>query len=186
MPRIKDSNVFQYTLAAGAASRDFFGLAYGKDGDKYSGFSFGRPTSPILDSSLLLIEPVTAASYVETLKALEKAVEPKVEGETQAVDGDKVPSVQEPGPIALVPEGTAGKQAKHQFYGSIELDPVRAKFDFANIVDEVVMQFTSRPDVKVRIAIEIQAESSSGFDDALQRAVKENCNVLKFKQSEFE
>jgi hypothetical protein len=50
----------------------------------------------------------------------------------------------------------------------------------------VVQQFTTRTGVKVKIAIEIQAESSTGFDEALQRAVKENCNVLKFKNAEFE
>jgi hypothetical protein len=43
-----------------------------------------------------------------------------------------------------------------------------------------------RTGVKVKIAIEIQAESPTGFDDGLQRAVKENCNVLKFKAAEFE
>ena len=44
-----------------------------------------------------------------------------------------------------------------------------------------------RTGVKVKIAIEIQAESVTGFDDGLQRAVKENCNVLKFKNAfEFE
>ena len=48
------------------------------------------------------------------------------------------------------------------------------------------MQFTARPGVKVKIAIEIQAESATGFDDGLQRAVKENCNVLRFKNAEFE
>ena len=57
---------------------------------------------------------------------------------------------------------------------------------FADLVDEVVQQFTLRPGVKVRIAIEIQAETPTGFDDGLQRAVKENCNVLKFKSAEFE
>ena len=40
--------------------------------------------------------------------------------------------------------------------------------------------------MKVKIAIEIQAESETGFDDHLQRAVKENCNVLRFKNAEFE
>ena len=55
-----------------------------------------------------------------------------------------------------------------------------------DLVDEVVQQFTMRPGVKVKIAIEIQAESATGFDDGLQRAVKENCNVLKFKNAEFE
>ncbi len=40
--------------------------------------------------------------------------------------------------------------------------------------------------MKVKIAIEIQAESEMGFDEGLQRAVKENCNVLRFKNAEFE
>ena len=38
----------------------------------------------------------------------------------------------------------------------------------------------------VKIAVEIQAENEAGFDDNLQRAVKENCKVLKFKSAEFE
>lgn len=56
----------------------------------------------------------------------------------------------------------------------------------ADLVDEVVLQFTARPGVKVRIAVEIQAEAATGFDDGLQRAVKVNCNVLRFKNAEFE
>jgi hypothetical protein len=38
----------------------------------------------------------------------------------------------------------------------------------------------------VQIAIEIQAESTLGFDDGLQRSVKENCDVLRFKNAEFD
>ena len=49
----------------------------------------------------------------------------------------------------------------------------------------MVQQFTFRPGVRVKIAIEIQADSDGGFDDGLQRAVKENCNVLRFKNAEF-
>ena len=59
--------------------------------------------------------------------------------------------------------------------------------DFATIVDEVVEQFTSKLGVDVKISVEIQATSNrDGFDEAMQRAVKENCRVLKFGNSEFE
>ena len=58
--------------------------------------------------------------------------------------------------------------------------------DFALLVDEVVQQFTAKLGVEVKISIEIQASSKAGFDDGLQRAIKENCNVLKFKSAEFE
>ena len=85
-----------------------------------------------------------------------------------------------------VTEAGKSQPSKKQFYGSIELDPFQAKKQFADLVDEVVLQFTSRPGVNVKIAIEIQAEASTGFDDGLRRAVKENCNVLRFKNAEFE
>ena len=82
--------------------------------------------------------------------------------------------------------GAAPQPTKKQFYGSIELDAIQAKKQFADLVDEVVLQFTSRSGVTVKIAVEIQAVSPTGFDDGLQRVVKENCDVLKFKNAEFE
>jgi predicted AAA+ superfamily ATPase len=63
LPRIKDDTTFQHTMTIGAESRDFFGFAQGKEDGRYAGFSFGKRTSLFFDSSLLLIEPVTAAGY---------------------------------------------------------------------------------------------------------------------------
>ncbi len=53
-------------------------------------------------------------------------------------------------------------------------------------MDEVALLFTQRADTKVRVKVEIEADSTAGFDEGVQRAVKENCNVLKFKNAEFE
>ena len=53
-------------------------------------------------------------------------------------------------------------------------------------MDEVVEQFTSQLGVNVTISVEISAEKAEGFVDTTQRAVKENCAVLKFGSSEFE
>ncbi len=75
---------------------------------------------------------------------------------------------------------------KTSFYGITSLDPIMAKKQFADIVDEVLLQFTQRTGINVEISIEIRAESNVGFDDGVQRAVKENCNVLRFKNAEFE
>lgn len=38
----------------------------------------------------------------------------------------------------------------------------------------------------MNISIEIEAKNRDGFDEALQRTIRENSNVLKFKASEFE
>ncbi|MBK1617169.1 hypothetical protein CKO42_01630 [Lamprobacter modestohalophilus] len=58
--------------------------------------------------------------------------------------------------------------------------------DFAQIVDEIIEQFTARVGVDVSISIDIQAKSTTGFDENLQRTIKENCSVLKFGSAEFE
>lgn len=73
-----------------------------------------------------------------------------------------------------------------QFYASAELDPVKAKMQFATLVDEVIQQFTAKHGVNVTISIDIQASSTGGFDDSVQRSVKENCSVLKVNTYEFE
>ncbi len=193
-PRLKDDSVFHHTLTAGAESRDFFGFAQGKENNRYIGFSFGKSISPFLDSSLLLIEPVTAAAYLatetEAQRIQEETARPKSIDEATPIGTDTrdtSPKVEDSAKPSYTSNGGSATQIKKkQFYGSIELDPIKAKKQFADLVDEVVQQFTIRPGVKVRIAIEIQAETPSGFDDGLQRAVKENCNVLRFKNAEFE
>lgn len=185
LPRLKDNEVYRATVSAGAGSRDFFGFAYGKeDGGIYTGFSFGKAAVPILDGSLLLIEPSVAAAYEEAVLAKPETPKvPEVPGKPE--NGGRTPGIEKP---QKPDTGGVPPATMRRFYGSIDLDAILAKKQFADLVDEVVIPFTSRPGVKVRIAIEIQAETEggSGFDDGLQRTVKENCNVLKFKNAEFE
>lgn len=189
LPRLKDDEVFQRTLAAGAESRDFFGFAQGKeqegDGLRYFGFVYGKRTSPILDTALLLIAPDAAAAYAKALEEQTREPEPIDTGNGIAGKDKEEGREKREGGDAKGDSGTT-QTVKKRFYASIELNPVLAKKQFADVVDEVVQQFTARADVRVQIAIEIQTESASGFDEGLQRAVKENCGVLKFKTAEFE
>lgn len=82
--------------------------------------------------------------------------------------------------------GSATSHKKTMFFGSVELDPIKAKLQFSDVADEVLMLFTQKPGVKVRISVEIEAESPSGFDDGIQRSVRENCDQLKFKNRTFD
>jgi hypothetical protein len=188
LPRLRDDAVFRAALTAGAGSHAFFGIAYGKEDISYVGVSFEQAVLPVLDSTLLVIEPHTASAYREAQRAAaEAAKQPNLDFSVPSGSGAETSGISEPkGADYRMDGGTTTQTAKHQFYGSIELDPIVAKKQFADLVDEVVLQFTSRPGVKVKIAIEIQAESPKGFDEGLQRAVKENCNVLRFKSAEFE
>jgi predicted AAA+ superfamily ATPase len=175
LPRLLNDHVFHNTVQSGAESRDFFGLDQGKDEQRYVGFSFGERTSIYLDT-VLLIEPSVAKAYADAVKEPPPLPPP----DPRIPPGTPTDPPQPPLPLPPDP-----KPVNRHFYGTIDLDPVRAKMQFADIVDEVVQQFTTQAGVKVRIAIEIQAESVAGFDDGLQRAVRENCNVLNIK-GEFE
>ena len=146
--------------------------------------------SLFFDSALLLVEPSAATAFAEARRAAEEA-----EREQTAQ-----PYAPPPAPGAKPSQGLddAGRLRyavtqtpavavpKRQFFATVELDPVLAKKQFSDIVDEVLLQFTSRSGVKVKISIDIQAESEAGFDDGLQRAVRENCDVLKIRNAEFD
>ncbi len=156
-----------------------------KEGEQYLGFAFGQTTLVTMDDSELLIERDTAKEYAARL-------EEDRQGETIStgteVKSDQTSGKQGVGPDALKNggESTTDKPPLKQFFGTIQLDDVQAKMQFAQIVDEVIEQFTSRPDTKVKISVDIQAHSKKGFDETTQRSVRENCNVLKFTNSEFE
>lgn len=202
LPRLRDDETLRATIAAGVSSRDFFGIAYGREEDRFQGFHFDHETTPILDSTLLLIEPKVASGYAAKLAAEAAERESKVKGpeaegaggaETNnggSSDGGPTPvgggglgdgSV---GPIGGG-SGAAPSAKKTTFFGSVELDANKAKMQFSDVADEVLM-LLNKPGVKLRISIEIEAELAAGFDDGVQRAVRENCDQLKFKNKTFD
>lgn len=183
LPRLINDQVYRNAIGQGLDSEDFFGFASGKDGDHYLGFRFGNGGIPTVDDACVLIDRDAAAEYRE-----------KTQPATPPVGGAPVPPSVPGGSTAALTSPTPGVSPtpaiqtaiKKQFYGNIDLDPVKAKIDFATIVDEVVQQFTAKLGVDVSISVEIQAKSKDGFDEALQRTIKENCNVLRFGSAEFE
>jgi predicted AAA+ superfamily ATPase len=189
LPRLVNDQVYKNAISQGLDSEDFFGYASGKDGDRYLGFHFGDGGFPILDDACVLIDKAAAADYREKTKPVPQPepVSPAAGGITEPTTVPGIspvtPSQPTPGEVITPAIQTA---VKKQFYGNIDLDPVKAKMDFATIVDEVVQQFTSKLGVEVSISVEIRAESREGFDEALQRTIKENCNVLRFGNAEFE
>lgn len=178
LPRLKDEGVLRNTVMSGASSKDFFAIAYGKQGEKYSGFSLGKNVILSFDSSLLIVEPEHAAKYSAEEVPAEEAAISGVGGTSGGTQTTPTPTVA--GGV------TPGQGPQKRFYGIVELDPLFAKMEFARIVDEVIQHFTTKSDSQVRISVDIQAESRGGFDGKVQRTVKENCNVLKFKNAEFE
>jgi uncharacterized protein len=184
-PRLLKSTVIQATIAAGAGSVDFFGLAYGKEGDDYRGFTLGKATSPLMDA-LLLIEPGRAKAYEERTRV------PTVDSEPTPVTGGPASASTAGGtmgnPTAPVAGGAsaAAQGTLTHYFGSIELDPVKGALQYSTIAQEIVHLFTRNPGATVRIKVDIEAEQASGFDIDTVRAVRENARTLSLKQSEFD
>lgn len=189
LPRLVNDNVFRNAITQGVENEDYFAFASGKEGDRYLGFTFGRSSITTLDESSLLIDREAAVAYAERIRqASQPSPQPIQPGEAGGA-----PTSGSAGATTTPTPGEAGQPnigstatVKKQFYGTISLDPVKAKMDFATIMDEVVQQFTAKLGVDVMISVEIEARNKNGFDESLQRTVKENCNVLRFGSAEFE
>jgi hypothetical protein len=186
LPRLHNEGVYKNAILAGAASRDFFACAYGKADSRYTGFSFGIHTVLVCDSSLLLIDPVYAATIEAQYQQPASGGEYPLGGQTTPP-----PGVAEPvgGSLQGDGEGIPSIQKgilKKRFFGNIDLDPVKAKYQFSQIADEVIQPFTTQPEARVTISVEIHADSTKGFNESTQRIVRENSKTLKFKNAECE
>lgn len=187
LPRMVNDTVFRHAINQGVESEDYFAFASGKDGGRYLGFSFGRSAIATLDESSLLIDRDAALAYAERLRQAQSQA--AVSDNAGGAANDEPSADDVPLPSSGSGDSAGGGSndtAKKHFYGTISLDPVKAKMEFATIMDEVVEHFTAKLGVGVSISVEIEASSDDGFDEGLQRTVKENCNVLRFGNAEFE
>ena len=181
LPRLANDNVLKDTINKGIATEDYFGFASAQEGDKYLGFAFGKPAIVVLDTACLLIEREAAIVYRESIKPKPPEVQP-IPSHGVNVLGIKESSSHTHTPTAV----EASAALKQQFYATLALNPLTAKMQFSQLMDEIVEQFTTQVGVQVTISIDIQASLATGFNEGLQRSVKENCNVLKFSSCEFE
>lgn len=179
-PRLASSNVMRDTISEGAAGEEYFGLATAKEGDAYRGFSFGK-TAAIYMDALLLIEPGAAAKYAAQAKAAEPAATSASNAGAAAGAGSAVAA----GTSAGSGAPASGARPK-RYFGTVELDPVRASLDFANLQKELIGLFTSDAGTRVRIKVDIEAENPQGFDETTVRAGKENGKTLGLNSSNFE
>lgn len=176
LPRLLNSDSVSRTVALGTGSRDFYGVAQGRrDDGSYFGFSFGESTTPILDQDLLLIEPAAAKAYADAHPP------------SSPVPAGPRPVALPPGqPGTVAPALPATATGKRVFFGSVKLDPNQAGRRFSDIADEVLQHFRARADTTLDITVEIRAQTTGRFDEALQRTVRENCTQLRFRDHGFE
>ena len=186
LPRFKNRSVLEKAVALGAASRDFFGIAYGQHDGKYDGFKLGGANVQ-LDDTLLLIEPGAAAAY-EAAQLVALAPEPIDGGgytypQGKSGSGSGTPVYETPD----APQYGAGQPAPARtFIGTVDVNAATAKMRLVQIADEIISLLGSDPQAVVRVSVEISAEFPAGVADSVKRAVSENAGSLGFKHRTWE
>lgn len=181
--KLRSAEVLRATIAEAVASGNCFAYAEGKDGDRYRGFCFGNTPSDIkIDTSDILIAPELAQPYATKLWGETNG------SRTPGGDETPVPPIAQPAPRpepAPAPANT--QEAYRRFYGMKDLDADDPEGDFHVVVAEIYRHFSSHPDTKLVIRVEIEAKATglTPFDATLKRTVLENCQQLNFDQKDF-
>lgn len=190
MPRLLDQDVFDRVMTDGVSKGDYFGYADGKEGDKYLGFKYGEQVFTLgIDESAILIENEVAASY-KTAHAQPIPV-PVTDTATATAGSATTPDTNATGNGGTTSAGTGAptsgqpKKQYKRFFGTIALDSVTGTMQLQNVMQELVSLFTTKPGVEVSLKLDIEASSTTPFDDSTIRAAKENSVVLKLESHDF-
>lgn len=190
LPRLKNKAVLEKAINAGAASQDYFGIAYGKEDNRYKGFAFGKAMAQ-LDDTLLLISPPAAKKFAEQLESEKKATPPA--GQGTGPDYTAVTPPAGAGKVSLSggqPSGShGGAPANNQpqsFIGTVEVTPAKAKLTLTEVSEEVISILNQIPDAEIKITLEINATFPGGISEDKKRAISENANTLNFKNKTWE
>ena len=183
LPRLCNSDVLLDTVREGIRTQEYFGYADSVDVDgRYIGLQFGSASRSIyLDEQSVLVKPDVALKQLNAEAAAStEGVSPPQPG----IEGKEPPGAYVPGTGGTIepPQGTNPKR----FYGSINLDSIRALRDAQQVIEEVVQHLTSLPNATVSVTMEIQAVTSEGFSKDTVDTVKANCQTLKFTSQGFE
>jgi uncharacterized protein len=73
-----------------------------------------------------------------------------------------------------------------RFHGTATIDATDPIRNFAEVVENVIEQFTAQYGTEVVLTLEIESRRRDGFDTKTVRIVRENATTLKFKTAEFE
>jgi predicted AAA+ superfamily ATPase len=187
LPRFKNRNSLGQAIRTGAASRDFFGTAYGQSGETFEGFHFGEGNVQF-DDTLLLIEPEAAKQYEASIKKPDDGGGIGTGGDSGTTTTGGKTGTTTTGGTEIGTGTTGGTTAARpkSFHGSIEINPTSAKMRLVDVADEIISLLAGDPNAKLKITLEINAEFPQGASDQVKRAVAENATSLGFKTKSWE
>jgi len=184
LPRLKNPRVLEQAIVKGAASRDFFGTAYGQHEGTFDGFKLGEANIQ-LDDTLLLIEPATAQQY-EADHVAPPASAPTPGGTAAPTLLYTTPPGPGTAPPPFTPPTPGGAPKAHAFIGTAEVHAATAKMRLVQITEEIISVLAGDAHATVKVSVEISADFPEGVSDHIKRAISENATSLGFKNKTWE
>jgi hypothetical protein len=189
---LANENVLDEAIRAGLNSTEYFAFASGFDGKRCIDLKFNQYVGIVEHSGYLVKILVAQKQLADEAAAKQKsaALTPcgadkivttvntgSEEGATNTSGGDSDDSAAEPVPAA--PKNT-------RFFMSADLDTTRINRDVQKYVEEIIQHLTSVDGAKVKVSLEVEAETSGGFTQQTVRTISENCRTLRVRGSGFE
>ena len=184
LSRLSSSDALLDAVREGIRTGEFGYANSVQDDGKYAGLQFDDVTGSIyLDDQSMLVKPDVAAKQLEaeagdTSSTTDEDTSDSGIGETGEDYGDESGGTDE--------DTNTSPQRPRRFYGSVDLNPVRASRDAQNVINEVVQHLTGLSNSNVKVTIDIEATFGDGVPEDLERILTENCHTLRFTSQEFE
>lgn len=208
LPRLTDYSVLEEAIRNGLDSKEYFGIADGKNQDRYINLKYGQPAS-FIDKSSLLVKPFTASKQIleekEQKEREEEERRRRREQERQNNNGstggsssnsssssnngssggssgtDTPPDIDDE-PVIPTPPPVKNTS----FYMTTKLDNIRVNRDVQRLVDEIINHLQNIDGAKVEISLEVSVKAPNGIPSNTVRTVSENCQVLKVDDFGFD
>jgi predicted AAA+ superfamily ATPase len=202
LPRLAKDAVLDKTIQTGLNSAQYFAFASGFDGTRYIDLKFNQFVG-IVERSGYLVKVSVAQKQLandEAKRQAEAAARAAAAGETVPAstgsDSNTTYQAHTSGGDAMAgareaPEGGASATQptalkNRRFFMSADLDTTRINRDVQKYVEEIIQHLTSVDGAKVKVSLEVEAETDDGFTQQTVRTISENCRTLRVRSSGFE
>ncbi|MFN4074010.1 MAG: Swt1 family HEPN domain-containing protein, partial [Thermus sp.] len=184
LPRLKGPAVLVEAVRDGVSlpswEKDSFAFAddFDEATSRYRGLRANQQVqlSPEAPHGLVVKPEVAKIQLAWEVEKLPSAVE--------AGHPPKTSSTSDPSPSPTPSSGVP--RPLRRFFGTVELDPIRAGAEVGRIVQEILTHLVNLPGANVQVTLEVHAEVPQGVPDDVVRVVRENAKTLKFKVQSFE
>ena len=195
LPRLAGENVLHAAIQAGFNSTEYFAMASGFNGSRYMDLKLNQFIG-MIDRSAFLVKMAVATKQLEEEAAERQAGKQNYDTSATPIDSFSDSGGSTSGASASTTGGSSeapgGAEARptppqnKRFFMSADLDATRINRDVQRYVEEIIQHLTSVDDAKVKISIEVEAESADGFTQQTARVVNENCRTLRVRNFGFE